>query len=53
MKLWLEGFAYKVEIGWFVFAAGVMFTLLITFITVGYRSLRAAIANPIDALKSE
>jgi len=53
MNLWLEDFAFKVEITWIVFAIGIASTLAITFITVGYRSLRAAIANPVDALKSE
>jgi len=53
MNLWLEDFAFKVEITWIVFAIGIVSTLAITFITVGYRSLRAAIANPVDALKSE
>jgi putative ABC transport system permease protein len=53
MNLWLEDFAFKVEITWVVFAIGILSTLAITFITVGYRSLRAAIANPVDALKSE
>jgi ABC-type antimicrobial peptide transport system permease subunit len=53
MTLWLRGFAFKVEMGWIVFFSGVAFTLAISFATVGYRSLRAAIANPVDALKSE
>jgi putative ABC transport system permease protein len=53
MNLWLEDFAFKVEITWIVFAIGIASTLGITLLTVGYRSLRAAIANPVDALKSE
>lgn len=53
MTLWLEDFAFKVEITWVVFVIGIASTLAITFITVGYRSLRAAVANPVDALKSE
>ncbi len=53
MNLWLEDFAFKVEITWIVFAIGIVSTLGITLLTVGYRSLRAAIANPVDALKSE
>ena len=53
MSRWLENFAFRMEVGWSVFAIGVLSTLAITFITVGYRSLRAAIANPADALKSE
>jgi len=53
MKLWLSEFVYKVDISWIVFAAGILFTLVISFITVGYRSIRAAQANPVNALKSE
>ena len=53
MSQWLQEFAYRVEMGWIVFFSGVTFTLIISFATVGYRSLRAAIANPVDALKSE
>lgn len=53
MDKWLQGFAYQVNIGWMMFFAGVAFTLIITLITVGYRSLTAAISNPVDALKAE
>jgi len=53
MMQWLENFAYHVSLGWHVFAIGMVSTLFIAFTTVGYRSLRAALANPVDALKSE
>ncbi len=53
MNQWLQEFAYKVDMGWIVFFSGIAFTLIISFATVGYRSLRAAVANPVDALKSE
>lgn len=53
MSGWLSEFAFHVELGWVVFAAGVGFTLIISFATVGYRSLRAAVANPVDALKAD
>jgi putative ABC transport system permease protein len=53
MKLWLSEFAFKVNISWIAFAAGILFTLIISFITVGYRSMRAAQSNPVNALKSE
>ncbi len=53
MKLWLQNFAYRIPLGWTMFAAGIITTLLIAFITVSYRSLRAAIANPADALRRE
>lgn len=53
MIQWLETFAYRVSLTWPVFAIGVASTLFIAFATVGYRSLRAALANPVNALKSE
>ena len=53
MQLWLSEFAFKVEISWMVFAAGILFTLIISFVTVGYRSMRAAQSNPVNALKGE
>lgn len=53
MKLWLSEFAFKVDVSWIVFAAGILFTLMIAFTTVGYRSIRAAQSNPVNALKSE
>ena len=53
MSQWLENFAYRVPLGWTMFAAGIAATLAIALVTVGYRSLRAAVANPVDALRNE
>lgn len=53
MRQWLDTFAYRVDMGWTVFVIGIVFTLFIAFTTVGYRSLRAALSNPVNALKSE
>jgi hypothetical protein len=53
MNQWLHNFAYRVPLEWMMFMYGILTTLIIAFITVGYRSLRAATANPIDALRSE
>jgi putative ABC transport system permease protein len=53
MNQWLQEFAFRVEISWVVFAIGIVSTLFITILTVGYRSLRAAGANPVDSLKNE
>jgi putative ABC transport system permease protein len=49
----LEQFQYRVELGPLVFFAGIAITTLIAFVTVGYRSLRAATVNPVDSLKCE
>jgi putative ABC transport system permease protein len=53
MNQWLQEFAFRVEISWVIFAVGIVSTLFITILTVGYRSLRAAGANPVDSLKNE
>ncbi len=50
---WLQGFAYKITLGWEVFVGGILATLLVALLTVSYRSLRAARANPVDSLRSE
>jgi putative ABC transport system permease protein len=49
----LQQFEYKIEIGPMIFAAGIGISFLIAFITVGYRSMKAATLNPVDSLKCE
>ena len=53
MNLWLNDFAYKIEIGPSIFLVGLGSTFLIAIIAVGYRSLRAATVYPVDSLRSE
>lgn len=50
---WLEQFAYKTPLHWWVFLSGGLMVLLITILTVSVQSYRAATANPIGALKNE
>jgi putative ABC transport system permease protein len=50
---YLEQFAYKISIGPFVFILGLGSTCLIAFVTVGYRSIKAAMINPATSLRSE
>ncbi len=49
----LHGFEYRVELGPLVFLVGMGISVLIAFVTVGYRSFRAATVNPVDSLKCE
>lgn len=49
----LEQFEYKITLGPMVFLAGIAVTVVIAFVTVGYRSLKAATVNPVDSLKCE
>jgi putative ABC transport system permease protein len=53
MDQWLEGFAYRIEIGISVFLIAGLIALLISWITVSYQSIKAAIVNPIKSLRSE
>ena len=53
MNEWLENFAYRVEIGWWVFALAGALALLIALLTVSTQAIRAALANPVEALRCE
>lgn len=53
MNKWLEGFAYKTGIGWWIFVLAGLVAVVIALLTVSFQSIKAAIANPIKALRSE
>jgi putative ABC transport system permease protein len=53
MSRWLEGFAFRIEIGPAAFVAGVLALLAMTAITIGFTTARSARANPVDSLRSE
>jgi ABC-type antimicrobial peptide transport system permease subunit len=53
MRKFLEGFTYRIDIGFEIFLMGLGVTLLIATLTVGYRSFKSAIANPARSLRSE
>jgi putative ABC transport system permease protein len=53
MNRWLQDFAYRVQISWTVFVVAAFIAIMITMLTVSYRAIRAAIANPVNSLKAE
>jgi predicted permease len=53
MNQWLNSFTYKIEMGPTIFLMGLGATFLIAMLTVGYRSFKAAVANPAHSLRSE
>ncbi|SEP41012.1 ABC transporter permease [Mucilaginibacter sp. OK283] len=53
MNKWLQYFAYRIAIGWWVFALAGVIALVIAFATVSFQAVKAAIANPVDSLRSE
>jgi putative ABC transport system permease protein len=53
MKKWLENFAYKTEVSWWIFAEAGIITLVIALLTVSWQSWRVATRNPVEALRYE
>jgi putative ABC transport system permease protein len=53
MQTWLEDYEYKVKIGWEVFLISGLLSVVIALLTVSYQSIRAALANPANSLRSE
>jgi putative ABC transport system permease protein len=53
MNLWLENFAYKTTLSWWIFALAGFLALGIALLTVSWQSWRAATRNPVEALRYE
>jgi putative ABC transport system permease protein len=53
MSRWLENFAYKTALSWWIFAIAGLAALVVALLTVSWQSLRAASRNPVEALKYE
>ncbi|MBJ6368552.1 ABC transporter permease [Snuella sedimenti] len=53
MHKWLENFAYKTALSWWVFALAGLFTLVIALLTVSWQTYRAATSNPVQSLRDE
>ncbi len=53
MNKWLQGFAYRINISWWVFALAGLLTIAIALITVSFQAIKAALANPTRSLRSE
>ena len=53
MHRWLENFAYHTSISWWIFAVSVLAAVVVTGLAVGFQTIKAAVANPIKALRSE
>jgi putative ABC transport system permease protein len=53
MNKWLQNFAYRIALSWWIFLLSAGVIVLLAFITVSYHTLKAAIANPVKSLRSE
>jgi putative ABC transport system permease protein len=51
MNKWLEGFAYKTTISWWIFALAGLIALVIALLIVSWQSFRAALTNPVESLR--
>lgn len=53
MTEWLNDFAYKMKLGWWIFLAAGILALLIAWVTLSFQTIKAAIANPVKSLRTE
>ena len=53
LNQWLNNFVYRVSIGWWVFPVAGVLTFLIALLTIGVQTIRAALSNPVESLRSE
>lgn len=53
MDKWLQGFAYKIDIEWWMFALSAFFVVFIAGLTVGYQGIKAVLVNPAKSLRME
>lgn len=53
MSRWLQGFAYRTELNWWIFALAGLLTVAISILTVSWQSWRSATGNPVEALRYE
>jgi len=53
MQHWLSGYHYHMRLGWEVFAVAILSSVVIAWLTVGYKAVKAALANPVKSLRTE
>ncbi|MBC7424241.1 MAG: ABC transporter permease [Ferruginibacter sp.] len=53
MNKWLQGFAYRIYISWWVFIIAALAAMVLTLLTVSFQAIKAALMNPVKSLKAE
>ena len=53
MEQWLQGYTYRTEIHWWVFALAILSIMIITLLTISYQTLKVAVASPVKSLRTE
>ena len=50
---WLQDFAYRIDIGWWMFPLAGIVVIIIALVTLSYQAIKAAVANPAKSLRTE
>ena len=53
MHSWLQDFAYRIDINWWIFLAAGLLSIFIALVTISFQAIKAAIANPVKSLRTE
>jgi len=53
MHHWLQDYAYRINVNWWVFAAGGLVAIIIALATISFQAIKAAMANPVKSLRTE
>ena len=53
MNKWLDNFAYRVDVSWWIFLLAGLFALVIALLTISFQTIRAALSNPVKNLRTE
>jgi len=53
MGKWIQSFAYRITLDWWIFVTGGLIAILIAMSTVSYQAVKAALANPVKSLRNE
>jgi ABC-type antimicrobial peptide transport system permease subunit len=53
MRIWLQGYSYRIDIEWWMLMVAAILSMLIALITVSFQAIKAALANPVKSLRTE
>ncbi len=53
MNKWLQDFAYRINLSWWMFGAAGLLVLVVALITISFQAIKAAVANPVKNLRTE
>jgi putative ABC transport system permease protein len=53
MDKWLQDFAYRIQVSWWILVSAALTAFVIAFITISFQTIKAATSNPVKSLKTE